>query len=856
MTSGQKTAASLLTTVILFAVFAVLAFAGLFSVIDARFYEPAKVMQIKSSLDSISESYDEYLTALSERFENSFLNQSAVKTFAERSPSDSSVQERTRLAGDLFSSTQGLSGIRLVDRNENSIFYSSFRSDVLRQTDKFVSYKNYSETVTPSGLKEIPFDKVSASEGAKCLYFDGRDSRIIFSYPFYDTYSTLRGTMLFYVNAQDFNRFLIKKKLITFSGTGSLISPENISQDDDSYAELVEKNVHGFAFGIPFVARELFEKQILLRQCEGASESERLVEMSNADEFWVMISGEKSLGGFVSGIYDEELFSLPKSVRILILVCAFVSLFLVVFMLFNLKQDDMTVIRRRIKALQIGVVNEYLNTKEDVDWKEISRKISLRRGDITGEIMKSLGRRGKKHSKEASELIDRSWNEMISAMSSGIGSSSVEGTVEIKKLLEEILSNGHIQISAAPASVTQSSVNEEKKAEPVHQEIPHSDMFRSHEEIESPAELEEAEPLEEVSEAEPIEDAEPVEEAEAVEEAESVEELEEIPEAESIDEAEPVEDAEPVEESEDVDEAESVEEAEELESIDEPELLEPLEPLESVESGAGEKSSSSSAIVKSENDDGSNSNKNTSDENIPVKKSLLARAVEINRKSAEEDFIHAENFDFSEPERKVYSNEEDNYIINNFEVSSGLDFSNLDEESKDIQENGTVNLGAIKTEDVPVDHFGFKNPELAEFKEEIGFSSPRPETGNADALSDELDFVTYPKPENFSGLDKTFANKKEKLDVQTLRENDLKALRNNLQGAEMVEETNAAGNGEFMFTPFAADNGEVMELDYSESEDAILEDGDGVFYINNILPTSDVKQDAAFKDLVDSVLHA
>ena len=123
-------------------------------------------------------------------------------------------------------------------------------------------------------------------------------------------------------------------------------------------------------------------------------------------------------------------------------------------------------------------------------------------------------------------------------------------------------------------------------------------------------------------------------------------------------------------------------------------------------------------------------------------------------------------------------------------------------------------------------------------------------------MSDELDFVTYPKPENFSGLDKTFANKKEKLDVQTLRENDLKALRNNLQGAEMVEETNAAGNGEFMFTPFAADNGEVMELDYSESEDAILEDGDGVFYINNILPTSDVKQDAAFKDLVDSVLHA
>lgn len=46
MTSGQKTALSVLISVMLFGAFAVAAFAGLFSAIDARFYEPAKISQI------------------------------------------------------------------------------------------------------------------------------------------------------------------------------------------------------------------------------------------------------------------------------------------------------------------------------------------------------------------------------------------------------------------------------------------------------------------------------------------------------------------------------------------------------------------------------------------------------------------------------------------------------------------------------------------------------------------------------------------------------------------------------------------------------------------------------------------
>ena len=60
MTSGQKTAVSLLTSVLVFAAFTVFAFTGLFSVIDARFYEPGKIAQIQKGILAVAEKEDPY----------------------------------------------------------------------------------------------------------------------------------------------------------------------------------------------------------------------------------------------------------------------------------------------------------------------------------------------------------------------------------------------------------------------------------------------------------------------------------------------------------------------------------------------------------------------------------------------------------------------------------------------------------------------------------------------------------------------------------------------------------------------------------------------------------------------------
>ena len=349
MSSGQKIAVSVLSTVLLFAAFTVAAFAGLFSVIDARFYEPAKINEINKQLDNVAVSYDKYIDTLAERFglgSSSFLSREDVTSYIENSPAEEKVRSRTNAAGNSFAETPGLSGIRLVDSNGTNVHFSTYRSDILRQTTGLVAYKNYTEALTPSGYAELPYNDIYAPDTLMSnsdkykLFFDGRDDRIIFAFPFYDTYSAYCGTMFFYVNVQDFNRVLLSQNAITIGGTGLLVSDTSLLVDkvgsvseaglSGSEGETFESTgKSGFVFGIPAVGRTLFEGEILKRWKIDLTKAERIVSMDssgnpsealNEQHYWVLLSSKKSKYGFVSGVYRDETFSMPEAVKILLLI--------------------------------------------------------------------------------------------------------------------------------------------------------------------------------------------------------------------------------------------------------------------------------------------------------------------------------------------------------------------------------------------------------------------------------------------------------------------------------------------------------------------------------------------------------
>ena len=843
MTSGQKTAVSLLISVVLFAAFVVAAFTGLFSVIDARFYEPGKISQIQKHLDTVSENFNEYIETLESRFgknENSFLKQTCVQSYIENQTSDEVVRERSKLSGDLFSQTPGLLGMRLIDKNGSSVHFSTFSSDVLNRTSEIVSYKNYTDAITLTGEKEIPFDKISSPDsygtnGVVCkTVFDGRDNRIILSFPYYDSYKAYRGTFVFYVNANDFNRVLLSKKIITFGDTGSLVSGLNFEEEKK---ETEYKS--GFVFGIPAVGKKIFEQEILSRWEKGLFAPEKIVYKSSEDSFaiqeydaaienkksdnnyWVLVSSTKTDFGYIGGIYPDEMFAMPDAVKILLLICIFVTLFLVVFLAVNLKQDDMVVIRERIRRLQLGIVSEYLKKKENVDWQVVSGKIAERRQDVTLEIIRSLGRKAKKHDKEVNELINRSWDELLAAMSVQVRKENNENgltnAAEIKSMLEELLSSGNIKVQTVGSAVNVMPVTvKHSKSVPVTEQVQELDKVEKAKAVE---ELEEIEEVEAVDELEEVEEAEAVDELEEVEEAEAVEELEEVEDAEAVEELEEVEEAEAVEELEDVEDAEAVEE---LETAD-------LTSMETVDID--------------EFHDTSKSEKHNPEMEIESP----ADVEILNRKACDI--------------QTVYDCEDDN-LIDNFNVCNP-DFSGLD--TLDFNDEGNTNITqtdekpAIIEEEVSLDEFGIENSkEQYDFEEEIGFGSV--ENPNSKKSEEPVQFNVEPELLDFKGLDKKVEVKRNRGKKSGTKIDDskygVKNIQNQVQAAnqddDIVELSSCDVDIPFTLTQFGTTITAPEEL--KPYVNVIHEDESGMYVIKT--DGADLEpQNLDFKNLVDSVLR-
>ena len=793
MTSGQKTALSVLISVILFGAFVVASFAGLFSAIDARFYEPAKISQIKGKLDGVASAYDEYLRTLSERFalgEGSFLKNASVQTFVEAKPSEKDAVERGEVLGELRSSTQGLLGLRVLDKNQNSLHYSTFRSDILRRDEKnnLTAYKNYLDCLSPAGNQEIPAQRVAASDtggdlaAGQKIYYDA-ENRIVISFPLYDKYSVFRGSVIFYVNALDFASVLLRKNLISIGEEVSFLSNGMDGKD----------SLSGFVLGLPSVGEDEFKEGLFDAWKKNSGAAERILSIDSQNKnFWVAISQKSSSGVFSCGVYNDEIFALPSSARALILACVFISLFLISFLLLNLRRDDETVIRERIKRLQLGVVDEYLSKKEALDWETISG----RREAVTKEIIRSLGSRAKKRPAQVEELINRSWDELFAAMnlkpSGAKDGGGLENAQEIKAMLQEILSSGAIKVQAvAPQAV---------QARPAAAPAP-------------------VENLEEVEAAEPVEELEEIEEAEPVEE---LEELEDVAPLESVDGHEndapavlesPLE-AQPVEDLEEVADAEPVEDLEEVEAA-EPAAQENPQKVRSADYDVSE----------------------------DISQDFFAKKDEPGQKKSPPAQKGAgQNDPFYKVRDSFAPNEETEELVSKFSID-GLDYKELDVENDEQKINGAFETEKSEpvTELTPED-FGIPvEAEKKAFAEPLEFGAPQKQ--DDDDGFDVASTFTTETPRFERNPLKAFA-KAERPSVGQAP-----------AGAEQTAAAAipVSNKESFMFSSFGQDSSfsELQAADYN----AIVEDENGVFSIIDDVQTGGVVQDNSFKRLVESVLN-
>ena len=518
MTSGQKVALSLLLTIILFAGFVVLAFSGVFQLIETRFYQPSLVHGIEKDLSSISEAYTEYINQLTQNFQN-IINSEYIKSVSNPTQTTQNIQGRSQLFSDIASKISGLSGYRVVDTNGKAIHYSTFDSDIFKQQSNAISYKNFDES-------NYPYEKL-ALDG---IFFDKNQNQLIFSYPYINSYGTEQGRILFYVMVNDFNNFLVNKNILPINQPTILV-------------ETSKNGTLGFIYGFPFANQDFFANAVLERWKQGLFGTNSILDTEVGN--WIMISNNISSQFLVAKVEKESFFLFPESVKILLLVCIFISIYLIFFLLFNLKQDSMVKIKHKIKKFQLAFINQYLEKENTANWDSLKKEIDKRKNDLSLEVKKSLGFQSKKHRKEIDALLSRSWEDLISVLSTKVNktaSTTYTNNVnmdEIKSMFEQILSSGQIvlkqevsPVSVAPKAKQLSEADELAEVE----ELSEADELTEVEELSEVDELTEVEELSEVDELTDVEELSEADELAEVEELSKVDELAEVEELSEVDE--------------------------------------------------------------------------------------------------------------------------------------------------------------------------------------------------------------------------------------------------------------------------------------------------------------------------------
>lgn len=780
MKSGIKTAVSLLIAIFIFGALAVASSLGLFASVERQFYEPARLKVINEKLDSVADCSNEYIQNLLNIFgaeKDGFLSHESVLSFAGQNPS----AEALRLFESLKENCAGLEGFRIVDSAGKRVFYSSFRSDYVIKTEKGVQrriYSNYANLQTKHGKNELEYPLVSAFENESDenlaaenenagsaqdlprIIFDGDEQRLIFSYKIQTLdEKPVFCSAIFYVNPVDFANLLVENHVVSVNEPISLVSS-------------ADGKTGGFVFGLPNVGKNIFASEILKKWNQGvfgpdeivasaASKIEGIsvpVSENSEKEFdpetgsekkdsekmsvlpsagseknisWSLISSRNAKFLHVGGIFSSETLKMPFYVRILLFVCAFVTVCLIVVIFFNIRKDDSVVIKSKIRAIQIGLLNEYF--EKDVDHKKVAAMIAAQKDALTAKIKKSLGRRGKKYGNDLDVILNKSWEDIITILSGAektscmaeLSSSSIK---EIRKVFEEVLATNTLKVENLESARKEKNPPLKTSETSVSEKLP--------EDLDEVEELCDAEPLEEAPEAESVEEVENLEEIEPLEEAEPLEPesddaLEELEEPDEPAELENLEEIDPAEEllpePEELDEAEELEPLEELE---EPDELEEVEPSETIE--PSETAEPSVDIAFFENPEELSEDETEKNETLSGPIEISGCEQKFCTKDNSVSFVPSENcdrrkFEGSEPlvisdSATPLKNDSDDDVEKDFVIYRPFDFAkenseNSDSESTDFtesEENAREAQDAAPLEELSSEKDGFMFTTFAE----------------------------------------------------------------------------------------------------------------------------------------------
>ena len=367
-----------------------LAFSGLFDVLQASFFLPRIESVYTSDLSALARVIESYHSANFESFKK-VAQQDFVAASFTPNLADATIKQWADAKSRL-----GVFGIRLLGSDGRRILYSTFLDlDANEQAAQRVVYKNYNEDG-----KDIPAgDLLVLPTDAPRLVLDGERGRFVYCVP---VAGPTPGTLIFYVSVKDLLGQLALsagspvEQVSLVGNAGVLINgPSAIPGIADALIPIWERNT-GSA---PFVT------SLPLKAPDGTTATFRA------------FSARLSQGGVASMLVPSRRFEMTDPMKGLLLATFFLTVFLLLYLLMNLRSDPLEVLRQRVKRFQIQLITELVESPGGADWGKWRREMEARKDEITWQIQRGIGRVSRRKKPVIDEYMDKSWGEIIDLIS-------------------------------------------------------------------------------------------------------------------------------------------------------------------------------------------------------------------------------------------------------------------------------------------------------------------------------------------------------------------------------------------------------------------------------------------------------
>ena len=518
MTTIQRISISLLITIVLITGFSFFAYSGFFEYIETTFYNKRVTELYENDLQKKKNIIEQYHKNYRNRFEAVLEEIDVGKIFSPNWDREY-IFKHENLFDTLLSEYQGLLLVRFIDEN-NKIHYSTSDDDVERRSDFRIVYRILDDSMTKIPIQDLQVTQEEMYE----ILLDYESDRIVYKFPLIDELDQFRGTALFYLDKGTLEEYLVAQGGLQVGREVSLIPG-------------------GYLFFSRLLSEDILGKRTEQRWSENLFEEKYILTDEATGERFVLLSKSMEDLGTVGLLINQRLFQISGPLKIVLLIASGLTLFLILLLVFSLRQDRELIIRNRLKKFQLQFLQGYLENQDKLDWNQIKGDIKRKQSSLRKELKKGLGKLKPDKEKKIDSLIDEGWHEIFEILdkrsiqqpASAVNIDNLEEVIQRIYALQQTLPQKTNPEGTSPDLQANSAQPVRENAEGITetQEAVNSEELQSAGAIEELEELEEVELAEEI---EPAELAEAVEEVEEVEAAEVVEELEEIEEAGEVEE--------------------------------------------------------------------------------------------------------------------------------------------------------------------------------------------------------------------------------------------------------------------------------------------------------------------------------